>query len=331
MGFQIVEESNATADGFLDLEDMPPFFKELFAKVDTNHDGDVSPGELAEALKNTDTRDQWAKLIAHHPTEWKYKADATKWSRLDKLLETSPKTLKHEKECISKYVFWEELTGKALISADAVWHFHPIGMIGGFLTKTVANSGQITYDAEGNDIPGSPYFSRCIHWPGNDLSGVTLGRGYDMGFRSETEIYNHMIAAGVEPGQATKISKARNLKGAAANNFVVQNKTDIGNITLEQQKALFALIYPDYVSKAIANYNRWTSTLPAHLEWAALRPIIQDILVDFVYQGFTKGENPMRAGMKDDVDELIRYIENTPAISQYEPGRKRAAYLKKNR
>ncbi|WP_226992664.1 chitinase [Pseudomonas syringae group genomosp. 3] len=126
LGFQIVEENNAAADGFLDPEDMPPFFKELFAKVDTNHDGDVSPGELAEALKNIDTRDQWAKLIAHHPTEWKYKADAAKWSRLDKLLETSPKTLKHEKERINKYVFWEELTGKALISTDAVWHFHPV-------------------------------------------------------------------------------------------------------------------------------------------------------------------------------------------------------------
>ncbi|WP_244997229.1 hypothetical protein [Pseudomonas viridiflava] len=126
LGFQIVEENNATADGFLDPEDMPPFFKDLFAKVDTNHDGNVSPGELAEALKNTDTRDQWAKLIAHHPTEWKYKADAAKWSKLDKLLETSPKTLKHEKERISKYVFWEELTGKASVSTDVVWHFHPI-------------------------------------------------------------------------------------------------------------------------------------------------------------------------------------------------------------
>lgn len=38
----------------------------------------------------------------------------------------------------------------------------------------------------------------------------------------------------------------------------------------------------------------------------------------------------MKAGMKDDVDELIRYIESTSAISQYEHGRKRAAYLKKN-
>ncbi len=26
----------------------------------------------------------------------------------------------------------------------------------------------------------------------------------------------------------------------------------------------------------------------------------------------------MKAGMKDDVDELIRYIESTSAISQYE-------------
>ncbi|WP_240997896.1 hypothetical protein [Pseudomonas viridiflava] len=331
LGFQIVEENNTNADGFLDADAMPPFFKELFAKINKNKDEKVTSEELSEALKNAATRDQWTKLVAQHPTEWKDKADSAKWSLLDKMLETSPKTLKHEKERIDKYVFWDELTGKALIRTDSVWHFHPIGMIGGFLTKTVANSGQITYDAEGNDIPGSPYFSRCIHWPGNDLSGVTLGRGYDMGFRSETEIYNHMIAAGVEPGQATKISKASNLRGAAANNFVVQNKTDIGNITLEQQKALFALIYPDYVSKAIANYNHWTSTLPGRLEWAALRPIIQDILVDFVYQGFTKGENPMKAGMKDDVDELIRYIENTSAISQYEPGRKRAAYLKKNR
>ncbi|UZA71560.1 hypothetical protein [Pseudomonas viridiflava] len=135
LGFQIVEENNATADGFLDPEDMPPFFKDLFAKVDTNHDGNVSPGELAEALKNTDTRDQWAKLIAHHPTEWKYKADAAKWSKLDKLLETSPKTLKHEKERISKYVFWEELTGKASMSADTVWHFHPLEFVRNLSSK----------------------------------------------------------------------------------------------------------------------------------------------------------------------------------------------------
>lgn len=129
LGFQIVEESNPTADGFLDPQDMPQFFKDLFAKIDKNHDGNVDPGELADALKNADTRDQWAKLIAHHPTEWKDKAESPKWSKLDKLLETSPKTLVHEKERISKYVFWAELTGKAAISSDVIWHFHPIEFV----------------------------------------------------------------------------------------------------------------------------------------------------------------------------------------------------------
>jgi hypothetical protein len=135
MGFQIVEETNATADGFLDPEDMPQFFKDLFAKIDKNHDGEVDPGELADALKNADTRDQWAKFIAHHPTEWKSKADAPKWSKLDKLLELSPKTLKHEKERISKYVFWEELSGSAVINSEVVWHFHPVEFVRTHLLK----------------------------------------------------------------------------------------------------------------------------------------------------------------------------------------------------
>jgi hypothetical protein len=135
MGFQVVEETNATADGFLDLEDMPQFFKDLFAKIDKNHDGEVDPGELADALKSVDTRDQWAKFIAHHPTEWKSKADAPKWSKLDKLLELSPKTLKHEKERISKYVFWEELSGSAVINSEVVWHFHPIEFVRTHLLK----------------------------------------------------------------------------------------------------------------------------------------------------------------------------------------------------
>lgn len=135
LGFQIVEETNATADGFLDPEDTPQFFKDLFAKIDKNHDGVVEPSELAEALKSPSTRNHWAKLIAHHPTEWKEKAESAKWSKLDKLLELSPKTLKHEKERISKYVFWDELAGKAALSSDVIWHFHPIEFVKTHLLK----------------------------------------------------------------------------------------------------------------------------------------------------------------------------------------------------
>ena len=152
LGFHIVEETNAMADGFLDPEDMPQFFKDLLMKIDKNHDGEVDPGELADALKNTDTRDQWAKLIAHHPTEWKDKAESAKWNKLDKLLESSPKTLKHEKERISKYVFWDELVGKAAIGSEVVWHFHPIAFVAGF---TSATAELLSYDQMKKMFPES--------------------------------------------------------------------------------------------------------------------------------------------------------------------------------
>lgn len=129
LGFQIVEETSATADGFLDPEDMPQFFRDIYGKIDKNHDGEVDSGELAEALKKAETRTQWARLIAHHPTEWKDKAESAKWSKLDELMEASPKTLKHEKERISKYVFWEDLSGKAQIVPSLIWHLHPIAFV----------------------------------------------------------------------------------------------------------------------------------------------------------------------------------------------------------
>lgn len=129
LGFKIVEETNAAADGFLDHKDMPQFFQDLFNTVDKSGNGEVEPDELTDALKNPDTRMQWSKLVAHHPTEWKDKADAPKWSKLDTELVHSPKTLKHEKERINNYVFWDELRAKASISTGMIWHFHPVEFI----------------------------------------------------------------------------------------------------------------------------------------------------------------------------------------------------------
>ncbi|MNF66456.1 hypothetical protein D3C85_806600 [compost metagenome] len=239
-----------------------------------------------------------------------------------------------EKKRIEKLSWWKELGGKHGVVADGVaWHFHSIGLleIHALKQKPTIKEGRITFDAEGNDTPGSPYFSRTIHWPGNELSGVTLGRGYDMGSRSESEIYNHMVAAGVDTTQASKISQAHSLKGNNARQFVIANKENIGVISRDQQIVLFNLIYPAYVSRAIANYNSWTSDESGRTEWSGLQQVIRDVLVDFVYQGFTKGPNPMKAGMNNDVNELISYIENTPAISQYDNGRHRADYLRRNR
>jgi len=193
------------------------------------------------------------------------------------------------------------------------------------------SAGQVTFDAEGSDVATSPFFSRHIHWPGNAKSGVTLGRGYDMGERSEASVYNQLVQAGVPAHQATLLSKGAGKKGEQANQFVIHNRNSAGTISHQQQIRLFELIYPDYIQRARDNYDKRTASYPERTQWDSLKPVIRDIMVDFVYQGFTKGDEPMKAGMTNDVDTLIYYIEHSTTMMSYEKGRNRAGYLKKNR
>lgn len=191
--------------------------------------------------------------------------------------------------------------------------------------------GQATFDAEGNDNEATRYFSRVIHWPGTARSGVTIGRGYDMGSRTQEEVKGDMIRAGVPLDKAIALSKAAGLKGDKARDFVKNNKQAIGKITHAQQIKLFDTIYPKYKKRAKWNYDRWTAKEKGRVEWDKLDQPIRDILVDFVYQGFTKGANPMRAGMNNDYDELINYINGTKGIKKHEPSRNRAKYLKRHK
>ncbi|WP_172953605.1 bacteriophage T4 gp5 trimerisation domain-containing protein, partial [Vibrio salilacus] len=190
--------------------------------------------------------------------------------------------------------------------------------------------GQLTFNAEGNDIKNTPHFSRTIHWPGNELSGVTIGRGYDCGNRSRKEIFSDLTRAGVERQIAQSISESARLKGNDAKLFVKNNRQRIGNITRKDQHELFVLIYPDYESRAVSIYNKWTKKYQdSRVAWTNLDTKIKDVLVDFVYQGFTKGPRPMTKGMNNDRQTLIEYIEGSSVLSSYEPGRQRANYLRK--
>ncbi|HAQ73500.1 MAG TPA: calcium sensor EFh [Pseudomonas sp.] len=308
----------------------------LYEIVDNDKDSVLTGNEMRAALKKPWQAQVLGQLITRYESEWFW--NKAKWDELDRLLADEGgqenAVWEVEKKRIEKLSWWGELAGQQGISADGrAWHFYPLGILVGLLIAKGGGSvreGKITFDAEGNNVPDSPFFSRVIHWPGNELSGVTLGRGYDMGSRSEAEIYGHMIASGIESEQAAKISRSHGLKGESARQFVVNNKVDIGEITLEQEVYLFNLIYPDYIGRAVNNYNYWTSSETGRIEWSSLDQVIRDVLVDFVYQGFTKGPNPMRAGMNNDRSQLVRYIEGTPAIRQYEPGRRRARYLRGN-
>ena len=81
----------------------------------------------------------------------------------------------------------------------------------------VVGFGQGTFDAEGSEQPG-PYFSRTIHWPGG-ASGVTIGRGYDMGSRTQAQVVRELISAGMDTCDAQRLSQAAGLRGQGAQLF----------------------------------------------------------------------------------------------------------------
>ncbi|QWT41095.1 pesticin C-terminus-like muramidase [Dickeya dadantii] len=200
-------------------------------------------------------------------------------------------------------------------------------------TPTVLK-GKVTYDAEGSEERGQ-YFSRQIHYPeSNDPSvaaktGVTIGRGYDMGERTQAQVYNDLIAAGIPTSRASRISAAAGKKGINAKRFVNSNQ-DIGEITTEQQINLFNNIYPAYESRAQLRYKEKTKGMSNVTKWEDLNPAIRDILVDIVYQGY-EGQTAMPAASKNNFDQLITLLKTNDKYKKDEKNRHRAPYLQKEK
>lgn len=104
--------------------------------------------------------------------------------------------------------------------------------------------GQVTFDAEGNDYifpdyapkkapKNADYFSRILHWPG-DVSGVTIGRGYDMKLRTAGEIFTTLRRLGIEEYRAVLASNAAYLSGRQAKLFVDTTWIIFGEISYFQ-------------------------------------------------------------------------------------------------
>lgn len=339
LGFTMLEENDTHSNGYIDPEKIPsPMFQSIFKRVDGIHNKGVGDGiltgqEIQDTLQQDHAlRNDLYKIIACHPSEW----HRTSQDNIKKLFEEiKAKNTEEEYQNAIQFEIDRFLKCEFLSQIDGLtqklWHFHPaIFCVNIKKASCVINAGQITYDAEGNDDSHSHYFSRVIHWPGNAESGVTIGRGYDLGNRSEEEIVNYLCESGVPSEQAEKIAKGAGKKGQDAKKFVENNKDDIKEITLDNQINLFNLIYPMYVERTVSNYNHYTSVYPDKVEWDSLDKTVKEILVDFVYQGFTRGPKPMVAGMKNNKKELIEYIKNSPTMMGYEEGRHRINYLENN-
>jgi hypothetical protein len=147
---------------------------------------------------------------------------------------------------------------------------------------TVAE-GQVTFDEEGQE--GTRFHSRWLHWPGG-ASGVTLGRGYDMGQRSAVSIRSDLIAAGVAQAVATAFADGAGLTGSAASDFVAQKRHVCGNLTPGQQRRLFAAVFDvlEADTKRICDKADVVAKYGA-VDFTALDARIWTVVVDLRFRG----------------------------------------------
>lgn len=188
--------------------------------------------------------------------------------------------------------------------------------------------GQVTYNAEGNDNPKSPFYSRVLHWPGNPVSGVTIGRGYDMGSKTQAQIVADLTSAGIERTTARKYAAGAGLKGPSANVFVNRNRHLLPPISIDQQIKLFNVIYPRYEANAAKFYTDGVSKLRLSApDWNRLDPKIREIVIDMTFQQGSLYNRQIKPIASNDINTLANYIKNDPSIKRYEEGRHRIEFL----
>ncbi|WP_217273966.1 pesticin C-terminus-like muramidase [Shewanella sp. VB17] len=164
--------------------------------------------------------------------------------------------------------------------------------------------GQLTFDAEGNDTDGSMFFSRKVHVPNNKSlvigsSGVTIGRGLDIGSRSaaEVEAIFNRVAQDANPISADLLqwlkSGAGKKKQHAYDHYLTldsQVQKSEQQLTRKQQHFLFLDIYSEYEKTTKRLLTKQTvADEYGVVNYDSLSQKVKDVLVDLTYRGDNVG------------------------------------------
>ncbi len=145
--------------------------------------------------------------------------------------------------------------------------------------------GQLTFDAEGQEARGR-WFSRAMHWPGG-ASGVTIGRGYDLGGRTRLQAIAELQYAGMNTEDASFFGAAAGLRGEAAARFVHQRMIGAPIISLPAQRRLFEEIT---TAETIADIRRIMAKPDVQakygvVSWDVLSDYARNVVFDLRYRG----------------------------------------------
>uniref|UniRef100_UPI002616A40E S-type pyocin domain-containing protein n=1 Tax=uncultured Shewanella sp. TaxID=173975 RepID=UPI002616A40E len=198
--------------------------------------------------------------------------------------------------------------------------------------------GKLTFGVEGNDVDGDIYFSRTAHLPHSGdtvigTSGITIGRGLDVGSRKEKEIQklfdkvaehcrpiapellDFLKASAGMKGAANKTGKG--LTGAAKEAHVARAKEhdkklvghykkyqnliskDKLTLTRKQQYHLFMAIYGDYEDKTKYLLTKADVRKEVGIvDWSKLPNNVKEVLVDMTYRGDNTGKGDSRGSTR---------------------------------
>lgn len=88
--------------------------------------------------------------------------------------------------------------------------------------------------------------SNRLHWP-KGSSGVTLGPGYDMRYRTQDQVVRDLTSVGVPRATALAVAQGAGLSGERARAFAASNR-NLVVLTRTQEQALFRLVVPTYAN-----------------------------------------------------------------------------------
>lgn len=143
--------------------------------------------------------------------------------------------------------------------------------------------GQLTFDAEGIEYPGSAFHSRTPHVP-SDESGITIGRGFDISRHSPDTTRRLLEQAGIDQMTIQWALSGAGLRGVSARQYI--SRSQPVEISPAQQQALFMMTY-DMMEGDVRRILQKPDTIQAYglIEWDTLNPGLRELLVDLRYRG----------------------------------------------
>ncbi|MEP7238581.1 MAG: hypothetical protein ABI685_11970 [Ferruginibacter sp.] len=171
----------------------------------------------------------------------------------------------------------------------------------------------LTFANEGNSDPNSIYYSKKAHWPKGN-SGVTIGRGYDMGKKSKSKILKDLKGAGLDSKSAETLSEGANLFSDNAKKFV--ERTDVSAIELTTDQEL--LLFNNTHQELEREFQRICQKGDVEKKYgecnlSKIDPGIKEYAVDLIYRGDyspKSREKIQTAIVSNDYDTLIKQAEN---------------------